>query len=250
MQGELFELTVANLKPASGTARLRWTGIASDQWKYAIKRTTDHPWLPATEWFCHRLAEAVHLPTPVYRKLRLQEDGTLAFGSRWESAAKQWADLPPAERRHYFTNGINVCRILGLDLFLPNGDRNLGNFLWHLIDGIPTAQAFDYSEAWAVHGDLAAPPSLPNDCRTLMVMDWLRCEGGLYPQEIGEVIQRLKNLPAGVIDRIAGDIPEEWLPEDGKDAIIKWWSAPHTVARLTVLSLQYPCATTITPSSA
>ena len=251
MQGELFELTVANLKQASGTARLRWTGIASDRWKYAIKRVNDHPLLPGTEWFCHRLAEAIHLPTPSYRKLRLEEDGTLAFGSRWESAAKQWADIPQQDRVAIYARGINVCRIIGLDLFLPNGDRNLSNFLWHLIDGQPTAMAFDYSEAWAMHSPLDEEPSLRADCMTLQVMEWLRQIGGLNLDEIGDTLHRLVTLPSSTIAVIADSIPVEWLPSGGKNAIMDWWRAPETVARLTVLSARFPCAAaTITPSSA
>lgn len=251
MQGELFELTVANLTRTSGTGRLRWTGIASDRWKYAIKRTADHPLLPGSEWFCHKLAEAVHLPTPTYRKLRLEEDGTLAFGSRWESEAKQWDTINPADRERYFRTGINVCRIIGLDLFLPNGDRNLGNFLWHLIDNTPAAMAFDYSEGWSMHGPIENPPPLRADCRTLMVMQWLKHIGALSLQDIGETLGRLTRLTPRHIGMIADTIPDEWQPPGGKSAIIEWWSAPKTVGRLAILTAQYPCAAvTTTPSSA
>lgn len=251
MQGELFELTVANLSNAAGTLRLRCTGIASDRFKYAIKRTADHPLLPGSEWFCHQLAEAVHLPTPVYRKLRLEEDDSLAFGSRWESGARQFADISPDDRLRFFREGINVCRIIGLDLFLPNGDRNLSNFLWHLIDGSAIAMTFDYSEGWLMHGPLCETPALDNNCRTLMVIQWLKQIGGYKTADVAETLRRLSLLSSETIRMIAETMPEEWLPTGGKTAIIDWWESAEVRGRLAVLIAQYPCEpVTTTPSCA
>ena len=251
MQGELFELTVANLTNASGTLRLRCTGIASDRFKYAIKRTSDHPLLPASEWFCHRLAEAVHLPTPVYRKLRLEEDGSLAFGSRWESGAKQFGDISPDDRIRFFKTGINVCRIIGLDLFLPNGDRNLSNFLWHVIDDQAIAMTFDYSEGWIMHGPLQDTPALDSNCLTFRVINWLKQIGGYRSGDIADTLRRLSLLSSDAIRMIAASMPEEWLPEGGKAAIIDWWESPEVQGRLAVLIAQHPCEpATNTPSCA
>lgn len=251
MQGELFELTVANLSQSSGTARLRCTGIASDRLKYAIKRTADHPMLPGSEWFCHKLAEVVHLPTPVYRKLRLEVDGTLAFGSRWESGAKQYNDIHPDDRVRLFKTGINVCRIIGLDLFLPNGDRHLNNFLWHLLDDDAIALTFDYSEGWLMAGPLDATPALAPECNTLKVIKWLQQIGGYRAHDIAETLRRLAALPDHTISMIADTLPDEWLPEGGKTAIINWWKSPAIRGRLAILIAQHPCETvTTTPSSA
>lgn len=248
-QDELFELEVAALTPTSGTARLRWTGIASDGWKYAIKRTSDHPLLPLSEWFCHRLAEAVHLPVPPYRALRLKCDGTLAFGSRWEGSARQLGDMPPADQKRYLVQGKNICKILGLDLFLPNTDRHFGNFLWHQIDGTVRAMAFDYSESWAMHeGGLHNPKAMEPKCNTFKVMDFLSVFGALKPHEIGETAGRLMQISDKKVAAIAQTIPAEWVSELDEGAIMAWWRAPSTRARLTVLAAQYPCLLSTTNS--
>lgn len=115
-------------------------------------------------------------------------------------------------------------------------DRNLSNFLFHHTDNVITALTFDYSEAWAMHGQLQAPPPPAPDCHTLKVIELLRQWEGLHTQDIGEIIHLLQNMKTSTLDQIAEDIPDEWLPEGGRDAILQWWSAPATATRYALVS--------------
>jgi hypothetical protein len=58
----LFELRVRHVVAPLGNGKdLKANAIAEDGFDYALKRCEEHPLLPATEWFCYRIAQTCGL---------------------------------------------------------------------------------------------------------------------------------------------------------------------------------------------
>lgn len=234
MQAELFALDVITEERASGTADLKLTGYASDNFKYAIKTQQDHPDLPASEWFCYKLSERVHLPTPVCRVLRMR-DGSLAFGSRWENAAYQFStilDKDGGPAALMLLAAKNLSSIIGLDYFLPNPDRHLNNLLFQSFEHHVAAISFDFSRAWLMGGFPAADCKLSPNSRTSLTLRLMRTQNAFIITEAEATLKKVLQIKGSVVKDMFKDMPASWLALDRVDEFVDWWDSAARADRL------------------
>ena len=229
-QNELFIINILSTESASGTADLKMTGHGDDGWKYAIKSMNDHPLLPATEWFCYRLGDRIKLPIPNFRVVKLL-DGTLAFGSKWESGANQFSRLSGDDQQRVLTYSTRLSAIFGYDLFLPNVDRHADNILFHALGPRIVAMAFDFSRAWLAAG-IDITGDLPDDCNTLRLLNALHHAGLFCQAEAKSALAAIAALPDNFIDSVWSGSPDEWLPQKDKSELSSWWKSPQRQSRI------------------
>lgn len=233
MQAELFALDVITEERASGTADLKLTGFASDHFKYAIKTQQDHPDLPVSEWFCYKLSEMVHLPTPVCKVLRMR-DGSFAFGSRWENAGFQYGTVKDTYGQEPW--GLfaakNLSSIIGLDHFLPNPDRHMNNLLFQSFDKHITAMSFDFSRAWLMAGFPDSDCKLPTECNTSITLNIMKSLEKFIKDEAAATLHKVSEIQGSGVRRIFETMPSSWFDEERLDDFVKWWDSDSRLARL------------------
>ena len=81
MQGELIPRKILETwQQRWGSADFKLAGRCSAGRRHALKQPSDGALLPATEWLCYRLADALDISVAPYRIVEMP-DGTLAFAS-------------------------------------------------------------------------------------------------------------------------------------------------------------------------
>lgn len=229
IQTDLFPVKVTRCDPSDlNSADCKLICSADDGADYVVKTITDHPMIPASEWFCYHLAGEVGINTPVCKKL-MMPDGTQVFGSRWEGGVYNLSD--PVAFQRIITNlepvnelANRLSAIYAFDLFVHNDDRHPRNYLFRQSRQGLIVLAFDFSRAWFYHG--WPPPDFPlqKNCNTR------RCFSAISKFQVfdihsaAQVLERIGAIPTVTIDVLVASIPETWLQTDRRQGILSWWS--------------------------
>ena len=251
-QGNLFELEFNNYTPSNlGTVHLSGFAIASDEMEYAVKSTggLSAPGLnplqvPASEWFCTKLAELCGIATPVCKVLKCISDGEYVFGSRIEQVAWK-SGLNSAQWVQLLSNANESLKkqlwaIYAFDQFVHNIDRHLNNYLYMLNSRDQViVKTFDFSlSSFVIGWPRTTATTLPTDSTT--VINW-----NVAKQLIGDtpelrqvaltILDRLQRIGVDTISGILSSMPAEWLPPHHKEYFLGWWESEDRNQRLTAI---------------
>lgn len=226
-QGALFPLRVISHLPAVHLGQqVKVSGFADDGMEWMLKRMAEAPFLPATEYFCYRTAEACSLPVPHYGILR-DLDGSLVFGSRIEGGLFELSKQPQAEVIQLIAScsgRMSAC--FAVDLMLGNEDRHFGNFLFRVrADGALACMPIDFGRAWWMTG-WPPRPVWTRACRTTTQIDVLKGTGRWSASEALMALGTLTSIPTHAVATWLDVIPAEWLEEEKRSSLLKWWDGP------------------------
>lgn len=230
----LFQLSAIPIKiistvPASlGSADADLFGEGDTGIEYCIKTVSKTPMAPAAEYVCHCLANACGFATAQFDIVQLR-DGTLAFGSVWDSTALAQQQTMELLAGQIPGRGLarNLSRIYALDLFLHNGDRHPGNYL--CVKGRTTGYSlklYDFSRAFTANGwPLPLLPLNPG-CQTMVTY---RQAVKAHPFDLSaanEALQKIADTEHSQFKGIVDSTPSTWLNAKTKREVLKWWAGP------------------------
>jgi HipA-like kinase len=181
----LFPLRIRWTDPKGlGTADASVVCRCDDGCDYAVKDGSKHPRTPHNEWFCSSLADAIGIAGPPFNIIE-QDNGTLAFGSRWEGGVppEQWYEMVTKGALTFDDVKPTLARIFAFDNFVYNEDRHPKNFVIRSQRTGHALLALDYSRAWLYHG--FPPHSLPfaPNQNTMAASRWIAATFGQYLTE-------------------------------------------------------------------
>ena len=230
----LFPVKIRSCDPANlGSADADLVGMGDDGQDYIIKTVEKTPNVPASEWFCHRLAGLCNIAVPQFSILSIKGRKP-AFGSRYDSALEKnkllvWDILSGKKKANILAERLSA--IYAFDLFVHNDDRHLGNYMFTPAMNGHTVKAYDFSRAWLHHGwPLPDLPLLP--CNTVSLFRDLMQYHKFNLTAAGVVLDRLNGLKTNAIQDIHNEMPAEWLPKSKRNEIVKWWASKEKVGRI------------------
>jgi len=216
---------------------LLWTGSDEQDRRYALKTVeASNPLLPLTEWLCYHLCAQIGVLTPAYAVV-LRIDGSLAFGSQWESNARQFS--PGRVSDAQFTTWVHETRVdisgmFALDAFMPNEDRHFRNMLFVDTGARLRALAFDWSRT-----RIFSPWPWPRESKSWSSWNWLVNQKLHDLSALKAKLGRACEITGDRIAVILNAAPVEWRRNFDIDAAAIWWDAnkaersDHVVALLT-----------------
>ncbi|HHF3018215.1 TPA: hypothetical protein ACPJ0R_001199 [Vibrio diabolicus] len=253
-QENLFGLEIVEWSEANtGTVHLKAFALASDGMEYAIKRVSDGvdsgakvkfpKLIPASEWFCYKLAEKCGIATPVCRLLFDPETKEYVFGSRIELAASQQKDHRPLMisllKKPTSVLLKQLWQIQAFDQFVYNIDRHINNYLYSQGRYGVTVQAFDFSLSAFVFGwPTFTNEALPSDCNTVVNWNAIKDLTGVtadYKEAAFNVLDRLAALKSEHIEQIIAEMPEEWLHQSLMENLINWWDSRERIDKIELI---------------
>jgi hypothetical protein len=225
MQISLIPVQLVDEQPVDRSIAkdLLWTGSDEQNRRYALKTVeSGKELLPLTEWLCYHLCGVAGILTPEFSVVT-RLDGTPAFGSRWESDARQFSPARVSDAQ--FTTWIaetkvDVSSMFALDAFMPNEDRHFGNILFVDTGARLRALAFDWSRT-----KIFSPWPWPLDCKSDHAWGWL-CTAKLYDMPVIESkMARLRDVTGDKLLKILMAAPPLWRQNFDVDGAALWWDA-------------------------
>lgn len=211
-QNNLFMVKIiSEKKNTSGSLGLNYFGLGDDGHEYALKTLSDGALLPSTEWICYSLCRAIGISTPDFLAVE-RLDGTVAFGSRMETADQFRSALGVVQFVKLFSaNIVEQSSIYGADAFLGNVDRHLGNFLFRSRAAGLMPIAFDFDQAW-VNCSMpfgAIPWTL--GCKSQLALNFLKSRGYFDPAFAMQAGQALVSLPNDALQTALDSCHKTWI---------------------------------------
>ncbi len=201
--------------------------------RYLCKGQSKYLHLPSTEWICSSLARDVGLPVPPFSVIEMVTDpGIYLFGSQWIAGG---LDFTVALSR--VSNPDLFSQIFGLDWFVHNDDRHLGNYLYIEIQGDVILRPMDFSRSWKHHG--WPLPNLPlNPCHTLVQKPHWQSQFGYNKPDA--ILDRIEALPTDWMEKTLAALPPAWINDADSADLIQWWMKSGRPARVTQSKLTLP----------
>lgn len=236
-QVSAFPIRLIHTDPANlGSADADFFGEGDNGLEYCVKTVAKTPAAPAAEYICHQLAAACGFAVAQYDIVELL-DGTVAFGSVWDSSALQRQDTLLLLMDQLPGKGIqaNLSRIYAFDLFVHNVDRHPGNYL--CVKGRTpghTVKVYDFSRAFTAHG--WPLPALPMSATEMTVATYRQVAKAhpFVPDEAMEALDRISDVAHSSFKGIIDSVPKEWLDAPTRREVLKWWAGPRD-ARLKLI---------------
>ncbi len=225
MQIQLLPVQLVDEQPfdRSRGKDLLWTGTDEQDRRYALKTVEPgNIHLPLTEWLCYHLCGHAGILTPDFSAVT-RLDGSLAFGSRWESDARQFS--PGRVSDAQFISWVNASRVdisgmIALDAFMPNEDRHFANILFVDTGARLRALAFDWSRTKIFH-----PWPWPSSCKSWNSWNWLLTFKMDDLAAVRSRMARVREITGDKIALILNAAPPEWRQNFDIDAAAIWWDA-------------------------
>lgn len=224
-QASLFPIKLIHEESTSGTMDLKLIGYSGDNVKFAVKREKDGFLMPLAEWIGYSLAQRCGIPTPDFNIVECM-NGELAFGSKWEQQATQIKIFDSAARTLMSEHGDMMSQIFGLDFFLPNIDRHLGNFIFSQVAGIATCLAFDFSSSSVRTGLPFGSHPLAATCKTSVVQKLLQTQSKKFNKHrYNGSLAKLKEVTTAELATILNGAPDQWYSKVSKQEVVAWWES-------------------------
>lgn len=254
----LFGLEIVEWTPPNGTTgHLRSFAIANDGLEYAIKSIQDGQYsslsvqspelVPASEWFCTKLAEICGLPSPPCRVLFEPESNQHVFGSRIDLAAYRGALNLPQWKNLLLGSDFHMRKqlwsIYAFDQFIYNVDRHINNYLYvQNRQNAVAIQAFDFSMSSLAMGwpNRTGKLLVPDSSKTAMVWTIIKNVIGTdsaYQESAENLLSKLSSMDISLIKGILSAMPESWLPALRREALLSWWESQEKQDRVDIISI-------------
>ena len=217
----------------TGSADLKKIVRGRDTHYYALKTMSEHPLLPATEFFCYKLAHACSVPTPMGAIL-ITPEREICFGSRWESSASELSvRAPSAVMERYLACRSVISATLAFDLFVGNDDRHMNNFIFrHTYEDKLTALAIDFSRAFLIRGFPADPFPVGPDSNTRLSINSRKRDNTWDAPSAVITVDALRAVTSDHLQHWMREMPERWLPQNQRDELLTWWGGDGFRKRL------------------
>lgn len=225
----LLRVNIRACDPADlGSADADLIGMGDDGFDYVIKTIEKTPNVPASEWFCHRLAELCGIVTPQYSILNIPGKKP-AFGSLYDSAFEKNESVIQDILFGKLKSNIlaeRLSAIYAFDLFVHNDDRHFGNYMFTkaMTHGY-SVKAFDFSRAWLHQGWPLPNLPLQPHCNTVVRFRELMQHHHFDLNAAEVVLDHLSGLEINSIQAIYNEMPNEWLSKNDRKKLVKWWSS-------------------------
>lgn len=121
------------------------------------------------------------------------------------------------------TNSLHVSGIYGLDLFLPNIDRHLNNFLFRLSGKATIPLAFDFSQAWIILNLPFGIDHWPDGCKSEITRKFLKSQDLITTKQTEDSLEKIAALPKGFMRDIISAAPQQWVSSFNKEHTIEFW---------------------------
>ncbi len=233
-QYELLPLKVVAILPKQvHTADAACYVLAADNCVYLAKCDKDQTGGIASEWMVYALSQAVDINVPEARILEMP-DGQLVFGSRIiQSVNDEVKTVNLVHDTKAAGMATALARILALDLFVANVDRNLGNYVSQTDSAGHQLFAIDHVRSFFWHDDYDM--NMPSGCATLQIGRALSKLHGVDKDAALQVLDSIAALPSDWPIAVFKTIPTEWLDEDARERFCEWWSGGGRMSRIAML---------------
>lgn len=225
-QVSFLPVKLVHEEATGGTRDLRLVGYGADKTKYAVKRESDGPLLPLAEWIGHRISALCEIPTPPFDIVECM-DGEIAFGSRWVDGSTQIKALNSAALDLLSSHAAAVSKIIGLDFFLPNPDRHLGNFLFVPGTDPPSCLSFDFSLSNVRDGLPFGSHPMALSVKTNMILRnvLIKQLNKFDKHRYNDALTAVKKVTTEQMADVLDEAPVQWFTTVGKDEILRWWDS-------------------------
>ena len=226
-RANLFEIETVVEDPANlNSADAEYVVTASDSMDYVVKTQQKHPWVPASEWICHRLAEACGIPTPQFGIIRMRS-GVTGFGSQWDGSNvtdQRVINSVLTAIPGQLTLARIFTSIYVLDLFVHNEDRHINNYLFVRTRNSIGVKVYDFSRALLYHGRFPLP-ALPMQPRTYTVTYGraLRVAYPIVRETVRQTVRRILGVTTASLEQWIGEVPDQWVRESLRRDMLRWW---------------------------
>lgn len=223
-----FPVQIARTIPRPfNTADLQGVAVGRDGFEYAIKSIEDHPYLPASEWFCYNLGYRLQIALPPF--CILEGGPTEAFGSRFEGGVFQFANVTGNQNQHALLQrcGSDLSKILAFDLFVGNDDRHLNNFLYRQqqVGGQLTVLAMDFSRSLLVNKWPDDPVPMATSTKTMTVMGILK-NFNIWDATVAQMtLASIHSVSRTEVAHWLAAMPAAWLEPVKRQEIVEWWGS-------------------------
>ncbi|WP_321895995.1 hypothetical protein [Paraburkholderia heleia] len=225
IQTSFLPVKLIHQEPFSGTKDLALVGYTADRIRYAVKRESDGPTLPVSEWIGYHLCRHCSIHTPEFAIVECT-NGELAFGSRWEEHAEQIGSGTAQVRALDLlaTHASAISAIHSVDRFMVNPDRHAGNFLFVVRTGIQLCLAMDFSMAGPRDALPFGRHPLQAPCNTYSIIEIVRTHLGKFDDgAYRTAIDALKTFTSANLAGILSGAPDEWFESVTRQQLMDWW---------------------------
>ena len=231
MQLRLFPKRVEDdLAPiGDGVTRPRWVR-ADDGLSYVTKDEADGvSSVRASEYLWLSVARRVGLPAPLPEVIINRDQRPLVCTRKEDTAIASNLNQLHLLAGNVVQGSAQLSRIYAFDLFSANWDRHPQNYLvLQEPGGTQSVFAIDFSHV-TVSPDLTAPgrdPLYARKTATRAFFPFIIQPYGVDKKSATEIIERLALLPAQDMNAILTEMPDAWLDEAQKFAVLAWWDSP------------------------
>jgi hypothetical protein len=185
--------------------------------------------LRAIEWICTQLAD--HMGVSVADCAVIEDnEGSTYFGSRSPrsvadtAAVGQFMGAPATGElgQPLPWLGQYLARLFAFDLFIDNPDRSLCNFILDRDTAPRRLRAIDFASARLMHFSVERFP-VESDA-TVWVGRAVRKVHGRHVESAMEMPDWLAAVPVNEIEKILGQMPEDWLSLNQREGLSGFWS--------------------------
>ena len=225
MQLPIFPLQITRTEPspmANQSAICKQIGKCQDGYTYFLKTIAASPHIPASEYICTKMAEAVGLNVP-YCTIAKMPTGELAFASQNIEPLLS----PHTSIEYMLDNAPSLAPELAawyaFDQFVGNHDRHIGNFIIKTAPGISaTLFGIDFSHALLeVDWPSRRTPTTP--CNTTRTMRNLAGQENYPPADCVKLVHKLATLPDTWLQDTLTALPDAWVGAMLRREIACWW---------------------------
>jgi hypothetical protein len=226
MQSSLLDVQVLYEVDSSYDGKdLKKLARGDDGFDYAIKRLSDGPFIPISEWVGYQLWQDCGLLVPEFAALHYIDGQPPAFGSRIQLNATQLKKLPDKITiAGFFRPHLSVLSLTyPLDAFLPNKDRHGRNFLERPTLTDPNLLSIDYSQAWLCTGLPLGDLTSLNLSQTASW--WKHFKHRMGVPSNWEALEKAVNLPDDWMMNVLNRAPSAWLKGVDLASIDAFWKS-------------------------
>jgi len=224
-QISFMPVKLAHEEPYYGPGKfLSLVGYTSNRIRYAVKRESDQPCLPISEWIGYKLCEACGVPTPEYAIVECL-DGEISFGSRWEEYSRQISSSMPGADAILLLrdHGAAISEMHAVDRLIGNVDRHAGNLIFARRAGEEIALAMDFSQAGPTIFKPFGVHPMSGQCLTMELIALMKGHGFFHEGRYKRILGLLAAIGPNDFRAILDSAPDAWFVSIRKEELTDWW---------------------------
>jgi hypothetical protein len=241
-QLSLLPTRISTIYPNHPTGKhIKFLCTAVDGLDYHCKADADGRPTRATEWIAQSVALHLGIAVPEFRVMEDKDGDETLFGSR-----NVISTAGNFEVRDYLTRkkvnefggptdwfGRRLSGLYALDMFLNNPDRGVSNFVLEKGSPADKLSAIDFADAHLE--DITSDRFPVATSNTVCNGKFVENVHGFFLDSAMEMIEKIRLVPASVIEGIIGAMPDDWMAHDQKIQLCAAWADNRLQPRLSAL---------------